>query len=270
MFFGKIKEIGKIVREIEISKIRVPSCRFRRSNDENLELLTASIREHGILEPILVRRDGENYILAAGERRLMAAKALGKESVPCITVDDSDVDSAVVSIIENIHRENLNMFEEASAILSLISLSGMTQEQCARRLAVSQSYIANKIRLLKLLPEEREAILEKGLTERHGRAILRLEPGKDRMEVIRIMAERHMNVSSAEEYVELLLCAQAKANRTSPDQRERIVTRDLRNLCISIDQAVDIVRRTGIQVESSKRETERGTLISILLPKQAG
>ena len=83
MFFGKIKEVGKIVREIEITKIHIPSGRFRRNNDENLTHLTESIREHGILEPILVRKDGDNYILAAGERRLMAAKALGKESVPC-------------------------------------------------------------------------------------------------------------------------------------------------------------------------------------------
>jgi len=269
MFFGKIREIGKIVREVEISRITVPDTRFRRNKGENLTLLTESIREHGILEPILVRKDGENFILAAGERRLEAAKILGKERVPCITLEEGEADSAVLSIIENIHRENLNMFEEASAIVSLISLSGMTQEQCARRLAVSQSYIANKIRLLKLHPEERELLMEGNLTERHGRALLRLDPGEERLNVLRMMIERQMNVATAEDYVEALLCAQSRAQQRTPDNHGRLHQKDIRNFCISIDQAVDSVRKSGIPVESTKHETDRGTIISILLPKQA-
>lgn len=267
MFFGKIREVSKIVREVEITKITMPDTRFRKAYKENLTHLTESIREHGILEPILVRRDGDSFILTAGARRLEAAKLIGMERVPCITLEEDETDSAVLSIIENIHRENLNMFEEASAIESLISLSGMTQEQCARRLAVSQSYIANKIRLLKLYPEERELLIDGNLTERHGRALLRLEPGEERISVLRTMIERQMNVASAEDYVEALLCMQSRSQQKSSDGR--LISRDIRNFCMSIDQAVDSVRKSGIAVESSRQETQRGTVISIILPKQA-
>jgi ParB family chromosome partitioning protein len=273
MFFGKIKEIGKIVREVETSRIIVPENRFRKRADENIEHLAESVREHGVLEPVLVKKSGEDFVLISGERRLAAAKMAGNETVPCITVEEDEVDSAVISIIENLHRQNLNMFEEAAAISYLINITGMTQEQCARRLSVSQSYIANKIRLLKFSQNEREAILEGGLTERHSRALLRLEAGEDRIGVLRLMVERRMNVASAEEYIEALLCAQSRAGEQksrSGDQNQKLKSRDIHSFCLSIDQAVEIVRRSGIQVESTRRETERGTLISIILPKAAG
>ena len=272
MFFGTIKEIGKIVREVEISRITVPEAKFKRNSDSSLRMLADSIRENGVLEPILVKKNGDEFILVSGERRLLASRLLGNHTIPCISIESDDVDSAVISIIENLHRDNLNMFEEAAAIVSLINLSGMTQEQCARRLSVSQSYIANKIRLLKLSPKERSTILEGELTERHGRALLRLEPGEDWLNVLRTMIERKMNVASAEEYIESILCAQSRASELysrTPDQRERLILRDIRSFCTSIDQAVDIVRRSGIPVESSRRETDRGTVISILGPKQA-
>lgn len=273
MFFGKIKEIGKIVREVEISRIIVPDNRFRKRTDENLVSLAESVREHGVLEPVLVKKNGEDYILISGERRLAAAKMADSETVPCITVEEDEVDSAVIFIIENLHRQNLNMFEEAAAISYLINITGMTQEQCARRLSVSQSYIANKMRLLKFTQAEREEILEGGLTERHSRALLRLDAGPDRLEVLRFMIERRMNVASAEEYIEALLCAQARAGEKKygfDDRYSKIKNRDISTFCLSIDQAVEIVRRSGIRVESTKRETDRETIISITVPKAAG
>ena len=149
MFWGKMKEISRAVRDIPTDRITVPDGRIRRIvYDDSLRALADSIREHGIIEPLIVRRENENdgdelFSLIAGERRLKAAELEGITTVPCVSIEAGDIDAAIIAIIENLHREDLNMFEEAAAIGSLLKLSGMTQDQCARRLAVSQSYIAN-------------------------------------------------------------------------------------------------------------------------------
>ena len=190
MFWGKINEISRVVREIPACEIAVGPNRPRRAvPDESLRALAESIREHGVIEPLLVRRlpansaDGKTCALIAGERRLRAAELAGAERVPCVFAEADDADAAVLAILENLHREDLNLFEGAAAIASLIELTGMTQEQCARRLGVSQSYVANKLRLLRLSEEDRRRILEGGLTERHSRALLRIEDPGERREV---------------------------------------------------------------------------------------
>ncbi|MBO5256147.1 MAG: ParB/RepB/Spo0J family partition protein [Clostridia bacterium] len=278
MFWGKLKEITKVIREVDVQDIVVPDGRIRQvAYDESLRALAASIKEHGILEPLLVRKEPATdcipvFHLIAGERRLRAAEIAGLDTVPCVAIEASEVDAAVIAIIENLHREDLNMFEEATAIGSLIGLSGMTQEQCARRLAVSQSYIANKLRLLRFSKDERERILKNGLTERHARALLRLSEEAERVRVIEIFAERGMNVAAAEEYIESLLCAESRAAeiRSKPpksEQRHKLIIKDIRIFYNSIDHAVDVIKKSGIPVESTRKETESGTLISILLPK---
>mgnify|MGYP003295353914 CR=1 FL=1 len=279
MFWGKLKEITKVIREVDVQDIVVPDGRIRQvAYDENLRALSESIREHGVLEPLLVRKDlvpasdVPVFHLIAGERRLRAAEMAGLDTVPCVSIEANEVDAAVIAIIENLHREDLNIFEEAAAIASLIELSGMTQEQCARRLAVSQSYIANKLRLLRFSKEEREVLLKNGLTERHARALLRLSEPEERLRVMKIFIERGMNVAAAEEYIESLLCAESRAEeiRSKPpksEQRHKLIIKDIRIFYNSIDHAVDIIKKSGIPVESTRKETDHGTLISILLPK---
>ncbi len=279
MFWGKLKEITKVVREVDIQDIVIPDGRIRQvAYDESLRALSESIREHGVLEPILVRKEPNvpdglpTFRLIAGERRLRAAEMAGLDSVPCVSIEANDVDAAIIAIIENLHREDLNIFEEATAIGSLIGLSGMTQEQCARRLAVSQSYIANKLRLLRFTKEEREVILQNGLTERHARALLRFSETPERLRIMQIFIDRGMNVAAAEEYVEALLCAEARGTeiRSKPpksEQRHKLIIKDIRIFYNSIDHAVDVIKKSGIPVESTRKETESGTLISILLPK---
>ncbi len=279
MFWGKLKEITKVVREVDIQDIVIPDGRIRQvAYDESLRALSESIREHGVLEPILVRKEPNvpdglpTFRLIAGERRLRAAEMAGLDSVPCVSIEANDVDAAIIAIIENLHREDLNIFEEATAIGSLIGLSGMTQEQCARRLAVSQSYIANKLRLLRFTKEEREVILQNGLTERHARALLRFSETPERLRIMQIFIDRGMNVAAAEEYVEALLCAEARGTeiRSKPpksEQRHKLIIKDIRIFYNSIDHAVDVIKKCGIPVESTRKETESGTLISILLPK---
>ncbi len=280
MFWGKIKEISRVVREVEISEIRVPDGRFRRIRcDESLAALAESIREHGVIEPLIVRRvlgiGGEaEFTLVAGERRLRAAEMAGLTTVPVVSVEAGEVDAAILAIIENLHREDLSMFEEAASIQSLISLTGMTQEACAKKLSVSQSYVANKLRLLRLSDGEQEKIEENGLTERHARALLRLEDKEEREEVLSIIIKREMNVSRTEEYIEDIICAKSRlAERESKpkgsEQKRKLVIRDIRLFYNSIDHAVDVIKKSGIPVESTRKEVEEGVLISILLPKKA-
>ncbi len=274
MFFKKIEELRKVVRDISTDDIIVGSGRFRvRFEDGAMEALADSIRTHGIIEPLIVRYENGLYHLVAGERRLRGAEMAGLSSVPCITVAANGVEAAVIAIIENLHREDLNMFEEASAIRSLIELGSMTQETLARRLSVSQSYIANKLRLLRLSEDEKEAIVRCGLTERHARALLRIADEDERREILSIMIERQMNVASAEEYVESILCAEARGQeiRAKPDrseQRHKLIIKDIRLFYNSIDHAVDVIKKCGIPVESTRQETDNGTLISILLPRE--
>jgi len=272
VLFDRKDELSHPVLEVPIRSITVPSPCDERIRYEELRALADSIREHGILEPLLVRplKTGQ-YALIAGERRLKAALLEGFSSVPCVSVDTDDRDAAVLTVLENLHRKDLDLFEEAAAISSLIRLTGMTQEQCARRLAVSQSFVANKLRLLKLSPEEQNAILAGGLSERHARALLRIEAGDERMQVLGAMVKRGMNVAAAEEYVESLLCAEARAMeiRRQPEkseQKTRLVLKDMRLFYNTIDHAVDVVRKSGIAVESVREETENGVVISIRLP----
>ncbi len=293
MFWGSMNEIARAVREIPTDRIEVPVS--PRSLPEGspeyaaLRALADGIREHGTVEPLLVcAGKGEKYILTAGERRLTAARTAGRKSVPCVVTDapengeDGMREAVVLAVVENIHREDLNLFESAAAISVLLALTGLTQEQCARRLGVSQSYVANKLRLLRLTEEERRLMLDSRLTERHGRALLRFPTPEERAPVLRAMIAREMNVASAEDYVESLLCADARANAravvrdaasrasASPgDANARMLLRDARRFTDSIDKAVDVVRRSGIPVEASRRDTPSGTLISILLPKSS-
>lgn len=281
MFWGKIKEISRVVREVPTDSIIVPEDRIRKiTYDESLRVLADSIRDHGILEPLIVRRESDStkgeslYRLIAGERRLKAAETLSMPTVPCVSIEATDIDAAIIAIIENLHREDLNIFEEAAAIGSLLKLSGMTQEQCARKLSVSQSYIANKLRLMRLTDNERQLILDNGMSERHARALLRLTPGDERMGILIAMIERQMNVAQAEEYVESILCAEARVEeiRKEPpksERRQKLIIKDIRIFYNSIDHAVDIIKKCGIPVESTRQETQEGTLISILLPKRS-
>ncbi len=288
MFFKKVEEFKKVVREVPVGEILVPEERVRRIlPDPALTALADSLSRHGMIEPIIVRQENSGplqadgtrsavRILVAGERRLRAAKICGWATVPCLCIEATQTEAAVIAIIENLHREDLNIFEEALAIRSLIALGSMTQEVCARRLSVSQSYIANKLRLLRMTPAEQELILQNGLSERHARAALRL-PGEDeRRRVLEIFAARQMNVAAAEEYVESILCAAARqeemksAARERPELRQKLVIKDIRLFYNSIDHAVDVIKRSGIAVESSRKETDAGTLIEILLPRKAG
>ena len=209
------------VAQIKVDDIRPNRAQPRADFNNNAIIrLADSIRRYGILQPLTVRPadpdDSYRYELIAGERRLRAARMLGYLTVPCIIKETDEQTSAELAIIENLLREDLNMFEEAYGYKKLIENHRLTQEEVARRMSSSQSAVANKLRLLKLTYEEQLYVLENKLTERHARAVLRIDDPTKRFLVIKRIAEEHMNVSETEEYVESCISNKDKQPEVEP------------------------------------------------------
>jgi len=245
----------------------------RKEFDERaLYGLAQSIRDYGIIQPLSVRLTetenegeaeyggGKKYELIAGERRLRAAKLLCMDNVPCVIIEADNRVSAEIAIIENLQREDLNFFEQARAIYKLIESFGYTQEQTAKRLAVSQSYVANKLRILKLSKEEQEIIVEYGLTERHARSFIRIADEKERREVIATVIKRSMNVAATDKHIDRLLDKNSAKNARG---RSIFIIKDIRLFLNTIDKAVDTVVQSGVDIKSEK--TDKGDYIEIYL-----
>ncbi len=244
----------------------------RKFDDESIIRLADSIRKYGVLQPISVRIiDGDNtynslYEIIAGERRFRAAKLLGLAGIPCLIIKADDRRSAELAIIENIQREDLNMFEQAAAIAALIDLYNLTQEQVAVQLSASQSFIANKLRLLRLGTSEREKILAHSLTERHARALLRIPSAEQRIKAIDYICSHCLNVATTEEYVDKLLSeTKTQPKRSNP---RKIVLKDIRVFYNTVERAIDIVKQAGVGVVSEKHEEENATRIIITIPRE--
>lgn len=246
-----------------------PSQPRRFFTDDAILRLADSIRLHGIIQPLAVRRPerGEGYELVAGERRLRAAKRLGLSEVPCVLVNADSEESAHMAIVENIQRENLNMFEQAEAIYTLMQVHCLTQEKIAEQLSCSQSYVANKLRLLRIPDEDKSEILSASLTERHVRALLRIKDPDRRRLTMHTIIRRSMNVAAAEEYIDSLMEADKKAATPEKERTSRIFVRDVRILYNTIDRAVETVRLSGIDIETERLERADDTRIVITIPK---
>ena len=220
------EETGGRVIQIKTDDIRPNRAQPRAEFEQNSIIrLADSIRRYGILQPLTVRvsdpEDIYGYELIAGERRLRAAKMLGYLTVPCIVMEVGEQISAELAMIENLLREDLNMFEQAYGFRKLIENHHLTQEEVARKMSMSQSAVANKLRLLRLSYEEQRMILENGLTERHARATLRVNDPRMRVEILRHVAEQKLNVQETEAYIEELLEADAaKRQKIAPEETE--------------------------------------------------
>ena len=239
-----------------------PRTRFE---EDALAELAESIRRYGVLQPLTVRRrSGGGFELVAGERRLRAARMAGLREVPCLVAAVSDEDSSLLALIENIQRRDLNYMEEAAAIRRLIETYGLSQEKVAEKLGKSQSAVANKLRLLKLSSACAEALLEAGLTERHARALLRVEGDGARMAALQAIAEKHMNVAQAEAYIEALL---QKKEAAPPPRRPNFIIKDVRLFLNSINHSMEIMRRAGVDAQCGREETEDAITLTIRIPK---
>lgn len=180
------------IRLINIDSI-IPN-RFQprlQFDKEALDELAASIKEHGIIQPLVLRRAGDKFEIIAGERRFKAASLAGLTSVPAIIAELDDNESAEVAIIENTHRRNLSAIEEAKSYKKLLDRNYVTQEQLAKRLGTSQSSVANKIRLLTLAEPVQDAVLHDKISERHARSLLRVNDKGKQVELLqKIITEK--------------------------------------------------------------------------------
>ena len=259
----KTKESQEI-QQIEVHKIAPnPNQPRKIFNEESIIKLADSINQYGIIQPLTVRKLGEGYELVAGERRLRAAKELGFTHVPCVIVTINESKSAEISIIENLIREDLNMFEQAKAIESLIDTYGLTQEQIAIKLSNSQSFVANKLRLLRYNSAERELFLKNGLTERHARALLRVLDPVLRAKLLDKIINEHLNVSASERLVDTYL------NEQNGDTKQDVRTyKSINSFYSAINRAIDTVKNSGFDIKSRKVEGDEFTELTILVPKQ--
>ena len=249
---------GKIFR-ISADRIIPNHAQPRKLFDEDAILrLADSIRRYGLLQPLSVRRlcfrDGErgSYEIVAGERRFRAATLIGMEYIPCIIISADDRTAAELALIENIQREGLSMFEQAGAIAALIDIYSLTQEQIAAHLSASQSYVANKLRLLKLSEQERELITEGRRTERHARACLKIKDEDMRISVIEHVIAHGLNVSATEEYIDRKLCMLSEKRVPQNARKRKLILKDMRLFYNSIDKAIDIVKQSGAKVFSER------------------
>lgn len=255
------------VQYIPLGRIRPNPQQPRRSFDEEgLAELAASIRSCGILQPLTVRRAGEGYELVAGERRLRAARIAGLREVPCLVAQVGEEDSALLALMENLQRRDLDCWEEAQAIARLISRYGLSQEEAARRLGRAQPTVANKLRLLRLPEDVRALLRENGLTERHARALLRLQDPEVQRRAAGDMVRRGMNVAQVEAYVEKLL---QSAQVTPPRGRSTYIIKDVRLFLNSVDRGLHLMRQAGVDAGWNRQDTDREILLTIRIPKRA-
>ena len=275
------KERGKNMNELKISKrqksdeafpseiyqIRADSIRPNRAQpratfDNNAIIrLADSIRRYGILQPLTVRPaeddDLYSYELIAGERRLRAAKMLGYFTVPCVILSVDESTSAEMAIIENLLREDLNMFEQAYGFKKLIENHSLTQDEVARRMSLSQSAVANKLRLLKLTFEEQKLILETSLTERHARALLKLDSPEIRIDAIRYIAANKLNVRQTEEYIDCLMFNNNDNVFTKGDQEKKEKNKLFQT---SANEADIIMQKLQQHIENLKKQGKRASV----------
>ena len=261
--FGKYPEKGAVLL-IPTADIRPNPAQPRRDFPlDSLMELAQSISENGILQPLTVSLEEGVPTLVAGERRLRAAKIAGLREVPCLPVEAQARQRQVMTLIENLQREDMNCFETAEGIRHLIESYELTQCEAAHQLGMSQSAVANKLRLLRLPEDERAALIEAGCGERHARALLRLADRTRRQAVLeRVVAEK-LTVAQTERLVEDQLAGRVRRRPAKP------LIRDVRVFFNTVNHAIDVMRRGGIAAESTQREEGDYIEYVVRIPKQA-
>ena len=225
--------------------------------EDALNELAESIRIHGVLQPLSVRRIGTSYELIAGERRLRAAQLAGLNEIPCIVMTMDEKESGMAALVENLQRQDLDFIEEARGLSYLMNQWSMSQEQTAKIIGKSQSSVANKLRLLRHSPEVLSAIREGGLTERHARALLKLEDEEMKLKAISVIAAQGMSVARAESYIRQLLS----------DTGEKPQKANVGAFLNSLSQSLARIQKSGIPAVSERRETESQIVLTITIPK---
>jgi ParB family chromosome partitioning protein len=259
------------VQELSLSRLRPNRYQPRKVFEPaKIEELATTISEHGLLQPIVVRKaDGDCYEIIAGERRFRAVKSLGWSAIPAIVRDMDDDTTAALALIENLQREQLSPIEEAEAYDRLLALNGLTQDALAKSLGKSQSTIANKLRLLKLPEDVKQALRDRRINERHARALLPLKEEGLQLQVLAEVLEQDFNVKETEERVAFLTTPIEEEKRKPKKQRRRTKSfaRDTRIAINTIRDSIDLIGKTGIDVQTEEVDEEEFVEIRIRIPK---
>ena len=249
-------ETGRVVF-LPVKNIRPNPAQPRKVfSPEALDELADSIRRHGILQPLSVRRVGTTYELIAGERRLRAAQIAGVTDVPCILMAMDDRESGMAAMVENLQRQDLDFIEEAMGIRRLLTDFGMSQEQAARLLGKSQSAIANKLRILRHSDAVLEQLRAAGLSERHARALLKLPGDEEKLPAIAQIARQGLNVAQTEKYIQSLLTEKKEPKKAN-----------VGTFLNSLTQSLQKIQLSGIPAVSERRETDSQIVLTITIPK---
>ncbi|MEW6229443.1 MAG: ParB/RepB/Spo0J family partition protein [Bacillota bacterium] len=249
----------EIVREIPISLIKPNPYQPRESfDDESLKELCESIKEHGVIQPIVVRQVGEEFESVVGERRLRACRMAGLQTVPAIVRDLSPGESAEVSLIENLQRKDLNALEEAIGYDRLIKEFGLTQQEMAKRVGKSQSTIANKLRLLRLPDAVLEGLGREMLSERHARALLRIPSEREQLALFQRIYTQGLTVGQTEAIIDERLkeLRRTRARRKVRGQESGAIRafKDIRLFLNSVRDVVRQLKATGVRVGIEERD----------------
>ncbi len=258
----------------EVKVVKIPTNQIfpnpyqprKTFSDESLADLCASIKEYGVLQPLLVSpSDDGRYMLIAGERRLRASRMANLSEVPVIISDYTSQQIAEIALIENLQREDLHFLEEADGYEQLMNEFHLTQEAMAARVGKKQSTIANKLRLLRLTGPVRKVLVDAGLSERHARALLKLEDETKRLEVLAVVVEKGFSVRQTEEYIAKLLDAGEKEKEK---KRRLVIVNDVRIYLNSIKQVVNSIKDVGIPVNMEQTIEGDEVIISLRIKNQ--
>ena len=259
----KSEFLSSRVRYIPINTIRPnPQQPRRRFDEAGLRELADSIAAYGILQPLTVRDKGGVY-----ERRLRAARIAGLRQVPCLVAQVGEEDAALLALIENLQRRDLDFMEEAAAIASLIRRYDLSQQQAAEKLGRSQSAVANKLRLLRLEKPVTAALHRYGLTERHARALLRLSDGEERLRAAEHIGKQELNVAQAEAYIDRLVAAK---QAQPPRRRPTYIIKDVRLFLNSVERGIQLMRGAGVGAQVARQDTDSEICLTVRIPKKAG
>lgn len=263
---------NKQIQDIELDKIVPNRYQPRREfSDDSIKELAETLDKDGLLQPIVVREDGEDqYEIIAGERRYRAAKSLNWETIPAIVNNMNDDQAASLALIENLQREDLNPIDEAKAYTNLMKLNDLTQTALAKDMGKSQSYVANKLRLLKLDDDVQKALVEGKITARHGRALLNLSDD-DQERVLKEIEDKGLNVKQTEEIAKDVNAYFNPKPKEKETKRERVVKRipkDLKVQINTIKKAVKLAKDSGIKVKVKENNDPDDYKITIELKRK--
>lgn len=276
--FGHRDEVpkNKQIQDLALDKIEPNQYQPRHQfSEESISELAQTLDKEGLLQPIVVRESDNGYEIIAGERRYRAAQSLGWETIPAIVKEMDDDQAASLAVIENLQRENLNPIDEAQAYKNLMKLNDLTQTALAKEMGKSQSYVANKLRLLKLTPKVQASLIDGNISARHGRALVGLDE-KTQEKVLNEVLAKGLNVKETEAIVKDVdgyfnpKTKKAKKQGKS-ESKKRVVNKmptDLKVQINTIKRAVKLAEESGIEVKVKENNNPDDYRITIEMKRK--